>query len=74
MFCCCLSAITSCVLLLLDCYHLLCSAVTSQRKNEDLCSKIHQEIQDCTKTKVQIRMMQQKQLESSKNNELDLLL
>lgn len=36
-----------------------------ERKNAELCSKIHEERMICLDVKVQIRMLQQKQLESS---------
>jgi RalA-binding protein 1 len=36
-----------------------------QRKNAELCSKIHEERMICLDVKVQIRMIQQKQLENS---------
>ncbi|XP_078327821.1 uncharacterized protein LOC144623259 [Crassostrea virginica] len=36
-----------------------------ERKNAELCSKIHEERMICLDVKVRIRMLQQKQLESS---------
>ena len=54
--------------------HRRCIAFDVQKQSTDFCTKIYQEVQDCLKIKVQIRLFQRKQLESSKNNELDLLL
>lgn len=44
-----------------------------EKKNADLCNKIHEERMICLAVKVQIRMLQQKQLESSGDLEKDLL-
>lgn len=44
-----------------------------EKKNADLCNKIHEERMICLAVKVEIRMLQQKQLESSGDLEKDLL-
>lgn len=42
-----------------------------EKKNADLCNKIHEERMICLAVKVDIRMLQQKQLESSACNDLE---
>ena len=45
-----------------------------QKKNSNLCEMIHQERQQCLDVKVQIRMIQMKQLEAAGGMEKDLLI